>query len=44
MSEKDPRFMTAMKLINALFTQPDHCKDSWQSERDRLQLPPELRG
>lgn len=32
-------------FINALFFwQKDHCKNAWQDELDRRQLPPELRS
>ena len=32
------------RLIDALFFwEPDHCCESYESERRRLQLPPELR-
>lgn len=34
----------AYKLINALFfLQQDHCKEAYQSELERAQLPPEFR-
>ena len=33
------------KLIDTLFFwQPDHCKTAYESEKNRLQCPPELRG
>ena len=32
-------------LVDCLFFwQPDHCKMAYESELDRKQLPPELRG
>lgn len=34
----------AYKLINALFWwQDDHCKEAYESEMNRTQLPPEFR-
>ncbi len=30
-------------VINVLFYDSEHCKDSYESERLRLQCPPELR-
>lgn len=32
------------KAINALFFDPDHCMESYESERLGRQLPPELRS
>lgn len=33
------------RIVDALlFWDRDHCRASYQSERDRLQHPPELRG
>lgn len=35
----------AYKVINALFFwQEDHCKEAYESELDRLHLPPSMRG
>ncbi len=33
------------KVFNAMFFwQPDHCKQSYENERNRSQLPPEMRS
>lgn len=33
----------AEKLINKIFNDPNHCRDSYDSEVLRAQLPPEYR-
>ena len=35
--------LVAQVIDNLFFWQPEHCRDSYMSERERLQLPPELR-
>ena len=35
----------ARKLVDTLFFwQPNHCRSAYESERKRLQCPPELRN
>lgn len=35
----------ARKLIDKIFFfEPNHCEESYKSEKDRLQMPPALRG
>ncbi len=38
------RWRVARRVINALFAwQADHCQDAYIAERQRAQMPPELR-
>ena len=41
----EPKSKFLEKLINSIFFwEPDHCKNAYESEQLRSQLPPELRG
>jgi hypothetical protein len=37
------RWRAALWLINTLFGDADHCRDSFDAEQSRRQLPPEYR-
>lgn len=38
------KWVVAERAINALFCSNTHCQDSYESERRRMQLPPEYRS
>lgn len=45
MREKGHRYWgwTASAIDLLFFFDPDHCRASYESERERMQLPPEMR-
>ena len=44
MQGKSGKFAKLRKLIDTLFFwQDNHCRSAWESEKNRLQCPPELR-
>ena len=44
MQEKSSKFVKLRKLIDSLFFwQTNHCRSAYESEKNRRQLPPELR-
>lgn len=37
-------YKTLQPVIDWLFSDPDHCEKSYESEKNRSQLPPEYRA
>lgn len=41
---EEKKWIRYMKFINALFRDPNHCKDSYESELKRSQYPDHYKG